>query len=87
MLEVLTPIAEEVERRLVLRHPVHTLHPAASHRCIFPQCAAERPVRAKEPGQQLLLLRPEENTVNGKQRGWVGVERLLCHPNFKNSTL
>lgn len=60
--EVLTTIAEEAEGRLVVHHAVHTRHPATSHRGIFPQCAVQRPIPAKEPEQQLLLLRPEGNT-------------------------
>lgn len=50
-------------------HAVHTLHPATSHGCIFPQRAVQGSVLAKEPDQQLLLLRPEENTEKTVSKG------------------
>lgn len=65
-LEALTTTADEVEGRLVLHHALDALHPATSHRCIFPCCSLQSPILTKQPGQQPQPLRAE-NTQNKEQ--------------------
>lgn len=76
VLEVLTTVAEEVKGRLVMHHAVHALHPATSHRCIFPHCPVQRPTCAKEPEQQVLLLRTENARSKQQAKGLEGCREV-----------
>lgn len=66
----------------MLHHAVHALHPATSHRCIFPSCAVQRSILTKEPGQQLQLLRAE-NTQSKQQAEGLQMSREAACQQYK----